>query len=102
MGQAIEQWRLQLQRRAQTNTSVFTPDADIYFINASLSELEDGEQRTRLMRIPTNLSLTDGEIDQLLLAASTLVRNDKEFQRLLRDLEEDAAKTPLISQPAGQ
>ena len=102
LGQAIEQWRLQLQRRAQTNTSVFTPDADIYFINASLSELEDGEQRTRLMRIPTNLSLTDGEIDQLLLAASTLVRNDKEFQRLLRDLEEDAAKTPLISQPAGQ
>jgi NTE family protein len=102
LGQAIEQWRLQLQRRAQTSTSVFTPDADIYFINASLSELEDGDQRTRLMRIPTNLSLTDGEIDQLLLAASTLIRNDKEFQRLLRDLEEDAAKTPLISQPPRQ
>ncbi|HEX6948777.1 MAG TPA: patatin-like phospholipase family protein [Nitrospira sp.] len=102
LGQAIEQWRLQLQRRAQTSTSVFTPDADIYFINASLSELEDGEQRTRLMRIPTNLSLKDGEIDQLLLAASTLIRNDKEFQRLLRDLEEDAAKTPLISQPPRQ
>jgi len=67
-----------------------------------LSELEDGDQRTRLMRIPTNLSLTDGEIDQLLLAASTLIRNDKEFQRLLRDLEEDAAKTPLISQPPRQ
>jgi NTE family protein len=101
LGQAIEQWRIQLQQRSQTSTSVFTPDADIYFINASLSELEDGEQRTRLMRIPTNLSLTDGEIDQLLLAASQLIRNDKEFQRLLRDLEKEAAKTPLISQPRG-
>jgi hypothetical protein len=33
----------------------------------------------------------------LLLAASKLIRNDKEFQRLVRDLEMEVAKTPLIS-----
>jgi len=98
MGQAVTQWRAQLRQRARTDTSVFTPDADIYFINASLSELEDPDEQARLMKIPTNLALTDGEIDHLLLAASKLIRNDKDFKRLLRDLEEEAAKTPLISQ----
>ena len=100
MGQAVKLWRAQLRQRAQTGPSVFTPDADIYFINVSLSELEDPEEQARVMKIPTNLALTDHQLDDLLLAASRLIRNDKEFQRLLRDLETEAAKTPLISQSA--
>jgi hypothetical protein len=38
------------------------------------------------MRIPTTLYLTDEQIDRLLLAASRLIRNDLEFQRLMTDL----------------
>ena len=94
MSQAVTQWRAQLRQRVQTDMSVFSPDADIYFINASLSEVEDPEEQARLMKIPTNLALTDNELDQLLLAASNLIRNDKEFQRLLRDLETDSAAVP--------
>ncbi len=97
MHQAVTQWRAQLRRRARTEKSVFAPDADIYLIDASLSELEDPEELSRLMSIPTNLALTGAQVDDLLLAASKLVRTDKEFQRLLRDLETEAAKTPLIS-----
>lgn len=95
MHQAVVQWRAQLRQRSKAGPSVFTPDADIYFINISLSELEDPEERARLMSIPTNLSLTDSEIDQLLVAASKLIRTDKDFQRLLRDLGKEAAATPL-------
>ena len=98
MSQAVTQWRAQLHQRARTGPSVFTPDADIYFINASLSELADPEEQARLMKIPTNLSLTDSQVDQLVLAASKLVRNDKDFQRLLRDLETEAVASPLVSQ----
>jgi NTE family protein len=97
MNQIVTEWRLQLRKRGKTDGSVFTADADIYFINVSFSELEDLEEQARLMSIPTNLSLTDSELDQLLLAASKLLRNDKDFQRLLRDLETEAAKIPLIS-----
>jgi len=97
MNQIVTEWRLQLRKRGKTDGSVFTADADIYFINVSFSELEDLEEQARLMSIPTNLSLTDPELDQLLLAASKLLRNDKDFQRLLRDLETEAAKIPLIS-----
>ena len=98
MHQAVIHWQTELRRRARTEKSIFTPDADIYFINASLSEVEDPEEQARLMSIPTNLALTTGQVDDLILAASKLIRNDKDFQRLLRDLEAEAANTPLISQ----
>ena len=39
------------------------------------------------MRIPTTLYLTDEQIDRLLLAASRLIRNDPEFQRLMTELQ---------------
>lgn len=97
MGQAVTQWRTQLRQRTQKETDIFSPDADIYFINASLSELEDPQEVARVMGIPTNLSLTDSDIESLLLAASKLIRNDKDFQRLVRDLEIEAAKSPVIS-----
>ncbi|HJR76850.1 MAG TPA: patatin-like phospholipase family protein [Nitrospiraceae bacterium] len=98
MHQAVMHWQTQLRQRAQDEKSIFTPDADIYLIDASLSALEDPEEQARLMRIPTNLALTDSQVDDLILAASKLIRNDKDFQRLLRDLETEAAKTPLVSQ----
>lgn len=94
MSQAVADWRSQLTHRIRTRRNVFTDDADIYFINASLSELGDIEEQSRLMKIPTNLALTDHEVDDLISAASTLIRNDKEFQRLLRDLENEASKVP--------
>jgi hypothetical protein len=33
------------------------------------------------------MTVTDPQIDQSLLAASRLIRNDPDFQRLMRDLE---------------
>ena len=96
MRQAVTEWRAQLRHRARTRRGVFTDDADIYFINASLSELEDMEEQTRLMKIPTNLALSDDQVDQLISAASKLLQNDKEFQRLLRDLQRETSKDQLV------
>jgi len=78
--------REELAKRPRAPDSPFTEDAEIYFINASLSEIEDPVERESLMRIPTTLFLTDEQIDRLLLAASRLIRNDPEFQRLMKEL----------------
>jgi len=94
MRQAVAQWRRELRQRQPGSESVFAPDADIYFINASLTAVTDLEEESRLMNIPTNLALTDAEIDHLLLAATKLLWNDQEYQRLLRDLAIDAAASP--------
>jgi NTE family protein len=78
MNRAIQQWRVQLQQRPEDVSSVFAPDADIYFIN-------------------TSLALTDDEVDHLLLAGSRLLRNNQEFQRLTHDLGSEAGTTPMPS-----
>ena len=93
MNHAIQQWRLQLRQRPDNLPSIFTPDADIYFINASLTEVTDPEEEARLMNIPTNLALTNEEVDHLLQAGSRVLRDNPEFHRLIQDLALDAATT---------
>jgi hypothetical protein len=39
------------------------------------------------MKIPTALYLKDEHIDRLVLAASKLIRGNKEFQRLMQEIE---------------
>jgi NTE family protein len=79
--------REELLKKPRPPDSPFAEDAEIYFINASLSEIEDPVERESLMRIPTTLYLTDEQIDHLLLAASRLLRHDPEFQRLMIELQ---------------
>lgn len=86
---AVRLVREELSRRPRPADSPFVEDAEIYFINAGLSEIADDEERESLMRIPTTLYLTDGQIDRLLVAAARLIRNDPEFRRLMRDLQPD-------------
>ena len=50
-------------------------------------EEADADEQQYLMKIPTTLYLTDLQIDRLLSAATKLIRQDPEFQRLMRDLE---------------
>lgn len=87
MRQAVKRAREELSKRPRPADSAFAEDADIYFINASLSEVVDPDERDALMKIPTGLSLTDEQIDRLLLAASRLIRDDPEFQRLMKDTD---------------
>lgn len=96
MNDAVVKWRVHLRQRQHVEESVFSSDADIYCINASLTELEDVDEQEWLMNIPTNLSLTNDQIDRLFLAATHLMRNNKEFQRLLRDLEAEPSTPPAV------
>ena len=48
------------------------------------------------MNIATNLALTNEEVDHLLQAGSRLLRDNPEFQRLIRDLALDAATTSSV------
>jgi NTE family protein len=84
---AVKTSRQQLRTQPRAADSPFAEDADIYFINASLGEIADPDDRASRMRIPTTLYLTDEQIDRLLLAAARLIQNDPEFQRLMQDIE---------------
>jgi len=83
---AIEKWRSDLRSRPANADSVFASDAEIYFIDVSLGAVDDPNEQDSLMKIPTTLYLTDEQIERLLLAASRLIHQDKDFQRLMQDL----------------
>ena len=83
----VEKWKERLRNRPADAESVFAQDADIYFIDVSFGAVADANEQQELMKIPTTLYLTDQQIDRLLLSAARLIRNDPEFQRLIRDLE---------------
>jgi NTE family protein len=83
----VARWQQELRTKPRDPDSSFAKDADIYFINASLAEIADPDERASLMSIPTSLYLTDQQIERLLQAASRLIRNSPEFQRLMKDLQ---------------
>jgi NTE family protein len=83
----VEKWKERLRNRPADAESVFAQDADIYFIDVSFGAVADVNEQEYLMKIPTTLYLTDQQIDRLLLSATRIIRNDPEFQRLMRDLE---------------
>jgi NTE family protein len=84
---AVETWRNEVRLRAAGGDSIFAENADVYFIDASLGALEDVNEQEYLMRIPTTLYLTDQQIERLQIAASRLIRDSPEFQRLMKDLQ---------------
>jgi NTE family protein len=84
---AVQLWRNELRNRTPDAETAFTKDAEIYFVDVSLNAVEDLAERESLMKIPTTLYLTDEQIDRLIMAATRLIRNDPEFQRLMKDLE---------------
>jgi NTE family protein len=87
MRMGVEKWQEKLRNRTADPDSVFAQDADVYFIDVSLGAVADADEQQYLMKIPTTLYLTDVQIDRLLSAATKLIRQDPEFQRLMRDLE---------------
>jgi predicted lactoylglutathione lyase len=66
---------------------VVIPVSDIDRAKEFYTAIEDVAEQEYLMKIPTTLYLTGEQIDRLLLAASRLIRNDPEFQRLMKDLQ---------------
>jgi NTE family protein len=83
----VEKWRNDIRSRPPGVESGLAPDAEIYFIDASLGAIDDPVEQEYLMKIPTTLYLTDEQIDHLLNAASRLIYKDQEFQRLMKDLQ---------------
>ena len=85
---ALKEWQKELRDNPRDPASPFARDAKIYFINASLGEVADPDERLSLMKIPTTLYLTDEHVNRLIRAASHLVLQDTEFQRLMDDIRQ--------------
>jgi NTE family protein len=56
---------------------------DFHFIEVNFSEHPDPAERDYLKRLPTSFVLTDEAVDRLIAAGRLILRNNREYQRLL-------------------
>ena len=78
----------------EINTSAYSMHGDkvkAYFISLGLHDLPESPLRQAVLNIPTSFYLPREDINLLKSAASTLLDQSAEYQRLRADLEEEAA-----------
>jgi len=78
MQQSVQAWAQQLS----------TPERAVspYFIRLSFESVPDGPLRRFLNEIPTSFALSDEQVDRLIDTGRTLLRENPDFQRLVRSL----------------
>jgi NTE family protein len=85
-----------------------TPNAEIYAIDVSFSQLQDKEEAKYLNKQPTSFALPSEAVDRLRAAAGKIIIESPEFQRLRKDvgatniLPEPAASTPAATAPSAR
>jgi NTE family protein len=73
-------------RDLAADTLLRVPDAEIYAIDVSFSQLKDEEERKYLNKQPTSFALPSEAVDRLRAAAGTIIVDSPEYQRLQKDV----------------
>ena len=89
MQSSIERWQEAGRLRAEQN---HTKAPSVYYINVSLKNMTNEEERLELLNVPTSLYLPKKTVRELRSAATTLMHESPEFQRLLKDLAVQTGK----------
>ena len=76
-----------------------SPDADcrgvgFHFIEVNFSEHPDPDERTYLKRLPTSFALPEEAVDRLIAAGRLVLRDNREYQRLLSGAGASAGAPP--------
>jgi NTE family protein len=66
--------------------ALHTPDATIYAIDVSFSQLKDKNEIAYLNELPTSFRLAPEEVDRLRAAAGKIILESPDFRRLIQDL----------------
>ncbi|WP_051294030.1 patatin-like phospholipase family protein [Pseudoduganella violaceinigra] len=86
MSDNAERWRNELLSLRGQADSPFAADADLYIISVSLRQVQDGATRSRLLQVPTALTILPWQVRQLQEAGRAALRLSPEFRRLRASL----------------
>ena len=79
------QWRAEIQSgKGRRGADAFAKDAEIHVIQVNLRDAPESAGRRQLLQIPTALSISGDEVDNLIEAGGHILRNSPEF-KLLRE-----------------
>lgn len=79
---------------ARANGSLAADGAEVYYIEVDPRRLADAAEREYLLALPSRLRLEPEAVDRSVAAGSTLLEQNAEWRRLVRDLAADAAAGP--------
>lgn len=83
---AVQRLEGELREARGRAGSPFAADAEVYLINASLSDLKNSGKRRLLMDVPTAFEILPAHAHDLQAAGRQVLRENPEFQRLRRSL----------------
>jgi NTE family protein len=87
MKDRLEEWERQSYEEACGSTprkeDSDCKGVDFHFIEVNFSEHPDLAERDYLKRLPTSFVLPDEAVDRLIAAGRQILRNNREYQRLL-------------------
>ena len=78
MENSLTRWAEELSTQGETVTP--------YFIQLGIEDIGQPDELDYLNNIPTSFSLSDEQVDKLIDAGRTLLRNNPDYQRFLTDL----------------
>jgi NTE family protein len=80
------QWKAELAQRQGGSKDVFVQDAQVHVIQVNLRDAPDPLRRRELLQVPTAFSISKKDVNQLIDAGGTILRESPEFQALMRSL----------------
>ncbi len=88
--ESFSRWTKEIQENRCAGGPVATEpggcgDIKFYLIEVKFDAIRDEAERTYFKTLPTSFKLSDEVVDKLRIKAAVLLRNDKEFQQLLKD-----------------
>jgi NTE family protein len=84
----LEQFKSRLGSWAE---ELSAPDhkVDVHFIQVTFEDINQPELKLSLNKIPTSFTLTDEQVDILIKTARSLLRENRDFQHLLTELDNE-------------
>jgi NTE family protein len=82
----VQRWRLEIATQRGAPGSPFAPDAEVYLVSVELHDVPDQNLRDVVLGIPTAFTIDSEQVQQLIAAGRTALRESAEYRRLRRDL----------------
>lgn len=92
LSESLDRWADEIRRGRCGSGPISTEpgacgDIKFYLIQVRFDALNDDAERSALKRLPTSFALKPEEVDHLKDAAHRILKQSREFQRFLRDLQ---------------
>lgn len=94
LADVTRQWKGELAQRFPGGKDVFANDAEVHVVQVNLRDapdVQDLPQRTKLLQIPTALTIPGEDVTQLIAAGRATLRESPEFKALLQTLQKNRA-----------